>query len=141
MTEEQIARIRTCFDEMTPRTPELADRFHARLFAQNPALRALFPRDLAMQKQDFAAGLRHVVKSLNRIEAAAPMFMDIGSRQARMGLTPGHFGVAREALLATLRDMSGPHWNEQLEQDWREALSAVVSLMVVGASRARSHAA
>ncbi len=141
VTEEQISRIRACFDEMTPRTPELADRFHARLFAQNPQLRALFPRDLTVQKQDFAAGLRHVVKNLNRIEGAAAMFMDIGSRQARMGLTPGHFGVAREALLSTLRDMAGPKWSEQLEQDWREALSVVVSLMVVGASRARSQAA
>lgn len=141
MTEEQIARIRACFDELTPRTPELADRFHARLFAQHPQLRALFPRDLTVLKQDFGAGLRHVVKSLHRIEAGAPMFMDIGSRQARLGLTPGHFGIAREVLLTTLRDMVGPKWTEQLEQDWREALSVVVSLMVVGASRSRSQAA
>lgn len=141
MTEEQVARVRECFDALTPRTPELADRFHARLFALHPQLRALFPRDLASHKQDFAAGLRHVLRNLHRIDSLTPMLMDIGSRQARCGLTPGHFGLAREALLATLRDMSGPHWSPQLEADWTESLNAVVSLMILGAGRRRAHAA
>jgi hemoglobin-like flavoprotein len=141
VTEEQIARVRACFDELTPRTPELADRFHARLFAMNPQLRPLFPRDLSSHKQDFAAGLRHVVRHLGRIDALTPMLMDIGSRQARSGLTPGHFGLARESLLATLRDMAGPRWTPELELDWTEALNAVVSIMVLGASRRRAHAA
>lgn len=142
MTEEQIARVRACFDELTARTPELADRFHARLFATNPQLRPFFPRDLSTHKQDFAAGLRHVVKHLGRFDALAPMLMDVGSRQARLGIAPGHLGMARESLLATLRDMSGPRWTPQLELDWTEALNAVVSIMVVGASRAaRVHAA
>jgi hemoglobin-like flavoprotein len=140
VTEDQITRIRACFDEITPRTPELADRFHARLFVQTPRLRPLFPRDLASQKQDFAAGLRHVIKNLHRIDTVAPMLMDIGSRQARLGLTPGDFGAAREALLATLKDIAGPRWNDQLEADWREALTVVASIMVIGASRSRSHA-
>ena len=141
MTEEQIARIRACFDQITPRTPELVDRFHARFFAQNASLRPLFPRDLSAHKQDFTAGFRHVVRNLHRLDAIAPMLMDVGSRQARAGLTPGHFGMAREVLLATLRDIAGPRWNEQVQQDWTEALNAVVSLRVVGASRSRSHAA
>ena len=133
--------MRACFDVLTPRTPELADRFHARLFALNPQLRALFPRDLAGHKQDFAAGLRHVVRNLHRLHSLSPTLMDIGSRQASWGLTPGHFGLAREALLATLRDMSGPAWNAQLESDWTESLNAVVSLMILGAGRRRTHAA
>lgn len=140
MTEEQFARIRASFNELTPRIPELADRFHARLFATNPQLRPLFPRDLAPHKQDFAAGLRHVVRHLDRLESVTPMLMEIGSRQARAGLGPGHFGMAREALLATLRDMNGPRWSPELERDWTEVLQSVVSLMVLGAGRARQAA-
>jgi hemoglobin-like flavoprotein len=141
VTEEQIERLRACLAELAPRTPELADRFHARFFATNPQLRPLFPRDLTPQKQDFAAGLRHVVRHLSRLDAMTPAIMDIGSRLARTGLAPGHLGMAREALLATLRDMSGPRWSQDLERDWTDLLHAVVSTMVLGASRARQHAA
>lgn len=141
MTEDQIARVRACFDELTPRTPELADRFHARLFATNPQMRPLFPRDLSSHKQDFAAGLRQVVKNLNRLDALSASLMEIGSRQERSGWTPGHFGVARQALLATIRDIAGPRWTPELESDWTEALNTVVSLMLLGAGRRRVQAA
>jgi hemoglobin-like flavoprotein len=103
-------------------------------------MRGMFPRDLASHKQDFAAGLRLIVKNLDRLDTLTPTLMDIGSRQARLGVTPKHYGVARETLVSTLREMAGPVWTETHTQDWTEALSAVVSMMVVGASRTRQAA-
>lgn len=140
MNQDQVQRIRTSFDLITHRVPELVDRFHTRLLAQHPALRAQMPRDLSSHKQDFAAGLRLVVKNLDRLDALAPTLMDIGARQARMGITPGYYGVAREVLISTLREMAGPAWTETLTQDWAEALNSVISTFVVGASRARQAA-
>ncbi|MGE3106723.1 MAG: globin domain-containing protein [Phycisphaerales bacterium] len=137
MNQEQIQRVRASFDVLTHRVPELADRFHTRLLAQQPMLRAMFPRDLGPHKQDFAAGLRLVVKNLDRMELLTTTLMDIGARQARLGITPQHYGVAREVLISTLREMSGPAWDDLLTRDWTEALSAVVSMMVVGGSRTR----
>lgn len=141
MNDEQMTRIRASFDALTHRTPELADRFHTRLFAQNPALRPLMPRDLSQQKQDFAAGLRMLVRNLHRLDAFQLTVMDIGARQSRLGVTPGHYGIAREVLIVTMREMAGPVWTDELTVDWNEALSSIVSLMVVGAARARAHAA
>jgi hemoglobin-like flavoprotein len=137
VNQDQIQRIRASFDALTHRVPELVDRFHTRLLAQQPLLRAMFPRDLASHKQDFAAGLRLVVKNLDRLDTLTPTLMDIGARQSRLGITPKHYGVARETLVSTLREMAGPAWNDALTQDWTEALSGVISMMVVGASRAR----
>lgn len=134
-------RIRVCFDALTPRTPELADRFYTRLFAQHPPLRVLFPRDLTQHKQDFAAGLRLVVKNLHQLDTVRGTLMDIGAKQSRLNVTPGHYGIAREVLLSTLREMSGPVWSEELTQDWAEAINSVVSLMVLGAGKARMQAA
>lgn len=141
MEQDQIVRIRASFDKLTPRIPELADRFHARLFAQHPRLRAMFPRDLSAPKQDFAAGLRYVVRHLGALEGLSPVLMDLGLRHARSGLTPGDLGAAREVLLQTLQDMSGPAWSDQLREDWTEALNVAVAIMVVGAGRSRAHAA
>ncbi len=137
MNNEQVQRIRGSFDALTHRVPELVDRFHTRLLAQQPTLRAMFPRDLASHKQDFAAGLRLIVKNIDRLDTLAPTLMDIGARQSRLGITPGHYGMAREILVSTLREMAGPTWSEELSQDWTEALSMAISTMVLGASRSR----
>jgi len=141
VNEQQINRLRASFDAITPRTPELADRFHTRLLAQNPGLRPMFPRDLNQQKQDFAAGLRLVVKNMHVLESLEHTLLDIGARHARAGVTPGHYGVARDVLIATMREIAGPAWTEQLSQDWSEALNGVISIFVVGAARSRAHAA
>lgn len=141
MNQDQVQRIRSCFDAMAHRTPELADRFHTRLFAQHPALRAFVARDLSQHKQDFAAGLRLVVKNLHQLEAVRGTLMDIGAKQARSNVTPAHYGIAREVLLSTIREFAGPTWNEELALDWTEAINAAVSLMVLGAGRARVQAA
>ncbi len=141
MTPEQIDRVRASFNALMPRTPELVDRFHVRLFAQHPVLRALAPREIAVHKQDFAAGLRLIVKNVHRFETLEPTLKDIGARLFRAGVAPAHYGLAREVLLSTMREMSGQAWSEQTGQDWTEALNAVVSMMILGAARARAGAA
>jgi hemoglobin-like flavoprotein len=137
----QIDRIRASFALLTPRMQELVDRFHARLLVQQPDVRPVLSRDFTAIKQDLAAALRMVVKNLNRLEAIDASLLDMGARQARVGLTPRHYGVGREVLLTTMREMAGPAWTDQLTADWTEAMNAVVSILIVGGARARSAAA
>jgi hemoglobin-like flavoprotein len=67
--------------------------------------------------------------------------MDLGTRQFRAGVTPAHYGIARDLFLATVREMAGSAWSDELSTDIAEALNAVASIMIQGAGRARASAA
>lgn len=141
MSPQQIDRLRTNFKVLTPQGEELFRRFFTRLFNAQPGLRQNLPRDFAQQHRDHLSTLGSVVKNLHRLDAVEHILMDLGARAQRAGVQPQHFGVAREHLVATIRELSGPTWNEDLQADWTEALNVVASVMIRGAGRARAYAA
>lgn len=141
MTPDQIDRIRSSFKMVSGRGDELADQFFTRLFANQPLLKALLPRDRWMRSRDFLTGLGLLVKNMHRLDSIEHVLMDFGVRSTRAGATPQHFGLAREALLQSLGDLMGADWTDALENDWSEALNTVSSLVILGAGRSRAKAA
>jgi hemoglobin-like flavoprotein len=127
------ARIRASFDAVAPQGEHLIDRFYERLFEAAPAVRGLFPADMARQKAHLLTALKHVVQNADNFRALEKPLMDMGVRHAGYGAKPEHYGVVRDVLLATLAEVAGPAWNEQLRADWTAALNAVASTMIRGA--------
>ncbi len=135
------SRIRASFDAVAPRGEHLIDRFYERLFEAAPAVRSLFPADLARQKAHLLTALKHVVQHADNFRALERPLMDMGMRQAGYGAKPEHYGVVREVLLATFAEVAGPAWNQQLHADWTAALNAVASTMLRGAELVSQRAA
>lgn len=135
---DQAARIRASFDLVAPHADAVVEAFYANLFAAAPAARALFPEDMAAQRQHLAAALALVVKHADRLETLAPALREMGVRHIRYGATPAHYGVVRDVLIATLAQHAGAAWNEQLASDWTAALNAVAGIMLDGARAAEA---
>lgn len=138
---DQIDRIRTHFKVVTPHADEMSRLFLTRLFTAGPAVRALFPRDAAARGQDLIASLGIVVKNLGRLDSIEHLFAEMGARHHRAGIEPQHYGIVRDALVASMRDVSGQGWDARIEADWLSVLNAVASMMIRGAGRARMVAA
>lgn len=141
MNNHQIENIRQSFQLLAPRGPELLAKFVSRLGAAAAPVRAMFPAEPADRAQEFLAPCGLVVKNLHRLSAIEYLLTEMGQKHQRRGVLPQHYGVARDALLETLRDATGDGWNDELESDWAEAINCVTSLMIRGAGRARSKAA
>ena len=141
MTPDQLDRIRESFRSIAPVSQDIFGRFLTRLFAAHSPLRAMLPRDASERAGDFMSTLGLILKNLHRLDSLEFILADIGARAHRAGIQPQHFGMARAALVSAVRDALGPEFNEQLEQDWTEALNAAVSVMLRGAGRARAKAA
>jgi hemoglobin-like flavoprotein len=141
MNHEQIDHIRESFRTLAPRGPELFATFVQRLTAAAPALRAVFPAQPADHAQEFLAPCGMVIKNLHRLNAIEYLLLDIGAKNQRRGVLPQHYGVARDALLATLAEAHGDDWSDHLADDWSDAVNFITSLMIRGAGRARSKAA
>lgn len=141
MDEQHIENVRSSFKVVAFRGEELAEQFFTRLFQAQPTLRGMFPGDAWQRDRDVLTGLGSLVKNLHRLDAIAYVLEDAGIRCQRAGAQPHQFGVARDAMLASLRDMLGTKWNAELEESWTEALNIAVSMMIRGSGRARLRAA
>lgn len=138
MKSEQLIRLETSFRAVTPRADLLADRFYAILFETAPGVRAMFPDDLASQKKKLIAALAFVVGNLRKPTELAEAVVELGARHAGYGAEDAHYPVVRDCMIEALAEVAGDVWTAELEHDWRAALDHISTLMIAGASRART---
>ena len=141
MTAQGNDTIRNSYAALAPHAGVLADRFFARLFAAQPVLRALLPRDHWQRSHDLMALLGLVVKNSNRTDIIQNALMDFGAKAQRAGIMPQQYGLARKALLDSMHDVLGASWTDDNEAEWTELLNTVTSVVVLGAGRSRTRAA
>ena len=99
MNQPMIERLEGSFESIAHRGPELVDRFYANLFARHPAVRAMFPPDMAGQKKKLLASLALVVKNLRTPETLMEPLRDMGARHVEYGTQPEHYPVVRDTLV------------------------------------------
>jgi hemoglobin-like flavoprotein len=127
-------RIRDSFTGLSGE--DLAAAFYARLFADNPHLRAIFLPDMDRQRKHLAAALALICRNADRLDMLEEPLMDMGAQHIRYGTQPEHYPIVTATLLATLRSASGPAWTPQLEKDWTAALNHIAATMLKGAAKA-----
>ena|SRR5215213_10916541 len=133
MTPESIARLKNSFEEVSAQPRALASRFYEQLFATAPNLRPLFPADLRSLQGHFEAALALVIRNLHDMAALQASLGELGVQHVRWGAKPEDYFVVRDALVHAIR-MSSSSWSDQLEADWRRAITAIAVPMMQGAA-------
>lgn len=135
MTPAQITLIRSQFGQIGRQADAFAARFYTKLFDLDPALRPLFPADLAAQRGKLVQALSHVVLSLHDLEAVIGDVRSLGERHAGYGATAAHYDTVGLALLTTLSDTLGPAFDESAQAAWALAYGILADAMIEAASR------
>ena len=133
MTPEAIERVRSSHAALPAQGRQLSARFYQELFATAPRLRPLFPTDLTNLQGHFEAALALVVRNLGEVGGLQDALRDLGAQHVHWGARPEDYVTAREALVAAIGALS-PAWTAELEQDWRDAVTAIVVPMLEGAA-------
>ena len=133
MTAESIARLKSSFGEVTAEPGALAARFYLELFAAAPALRPMFPGDITALKGHFEAALALVVRNLEDMAVLQDSLRDLGAQHVGWGAKPEDYFVVRDVLVRAIRGASAA-WTEELESDWRSAITAIAVPMLQGAA-------
>jgi nitric oxide dioxygenase len=141
MTLDTMNHVRESYKLLVADGEKLAELFFDKLFAKEPSLRAMLPKDEWMRTRDLLTGLGTLVKNLHRLSAINHVLMDFGAQAQRQGVLPQHYGLARGAMIETMAELMGEQWNDELELDWTETLNTVTSVVLLGAGRARAKAA
>jgi hemoglobin-like flavoprotein len=134
-----LETLETSFDLIAPRGEELVDIFYSRLFEAAPAVQPLFAHtELRKQKAMLLATLVLLRKSLRDLEAIAPKLRQLGARHVAYGARPEHYPVVAEVMLASMAEIAGDVWTQDVAAAWAGALDLVATAMLEGAEQAES---
>lgn len=126
------------FNALGERRHEIGRHFYDALFTNHPELRPLFPAAMAGQQRKLEDALELVVHRLGASDSLVPLLEDLGRRHAEYGALPEHFEAVGQQLLATLAELSGDGWTDDLRRTWAHAYDRVAHVMVRGLGRART---
>lgn len=140
MDNATIERLESSCKFLAPRGEELVDQFYARLFAENPTVRPMFPESLADQKKKLLAAFVLVFENIRNPEKIAEPLKKMGGRHQGYGTKAEHYPIIRDVIIYVMAEMAGNQWNDQLTEDWTNALNFVASIMVEGQKEGQKEA-
>ncbi|MET8505919.1 globin domain-containing protein [Streptomyces sp. NPDC004787] len=124
--------LRSVFSVVERRAEHAVTFFYAHLFWHNPGMRALFPEDLAPQRDRLFAALTHVVTRLED-PGLAHYLGQLGRDHRKFLATPALYAQVGASLLAAFGHAAGAAWTPEAEKAWTEAYGRVADLMQAGA--------
>ena len=132
-----VALLRSSFEVVIERQPELTHRFYEILFERYPRAKALFVRNApAAQEKMLADALVAVLDHLEDAPWLTSTLSGLGAKHKGYGVTDEMYGWVGASLLATLAEVAGKDWTPPLEAAWTEAYGAIAGLMQAGSAEA-----
>jgi len=130
MTLEQVAVVQQSFAKVAPIADRAAVMFYDRLFEIAPQVKAMFPADMAEQRQKFMAMLAVVVNGLSNLESVLPVASALAKHHVTYGAKPEHYPVVGSALLWALERGLGDAWTKEVADAWTAAYGTLSGYMI-----------
>jgi hemoglobin-like flavoprotein len=132
-----VSLLRSSFELVVERQPQLTHRFYEILFQRYPQAKALFGRNTGpAQEKMLTDALVAVMDHLEDAPWLTSTLKGLGAKHVGYGVTKDMYGWVGASLLATLAEIAGKDWSPALEAAWTEAYGAIAGLMQSGAADA-----
>ena len=119
--------------------PDVVGRFYAKLFQRHPELQRLFGRrSQREQEKMLTEAILAVVGHMEDADWLRGVLRPLGARHVAYGVTEAMYPLVADALIDTLREVSGSAWSPEVQTAWSTALNAVAGEMIAGAREAES---
>jgi hemoglobin-like flavoprotein len=126
--------LRTSFELVAERSPNLTLRFYEILFERYPAARALFSRrSQSEQARMLQEALVAVMDHLEDAPWLTTTLQALGAKHVGYGVRQDMYGWVGECLLATVAEVAGSEWTGELGESWSDAYGVIAGLTIDGA--------
>lgn len=116
------------------REPNITARFYKILFERYPQVEPLFSRSSNTHQQKMLQeAIIAVVDHADDASWLVETLHGMGHKHVSYGVTAQMYPWVGECLLATLEQIAGEQWSEEIEVAWVEAYGAISGLMLEGA--------
>jgi len=136
MTPEQIALVKSSWQQVMPMADKAAELFYAKLFELDPELRPLFKGDMEEQGRKLMLMINTAVNGLDAPEAIVPAVQAMGVRHAGYGVQDAHYDTVGVALLWTLGQGLGASFTPEVKNAWASAYGLLANTMKEAAREA-----
>jgi len=131
MTQEQIKLVKQSWKLFRNKEPALVgDLFYSKLFADNPSLRKMFPKNMDQQFQKLVDMLSGIVSRLDSLDQLTEDIAAMALRHTGYGVKPAHYKLVGESLLWTLGKGLGKEWVPELKEAWETCYNMLSSTMI-----------
>ena len=130
MNPSQVKLVQESFAKVAPISEQAAVIFYDRLFEVAPAVKAMFPADMAEQRKKLMGTLAVVVNGLSNLESILPAASALATRHVGYGAKPEHYPVVGGALLWTLEKGLGDAWTPEVAAAWTAAYGTLSGFMI-----------
>jgi len=130
MTPDQVSLVQDSFAKVAPISEQAAVIFYNRLFEVAPAVRLMFPADMAEQRRKLMATLAVVVNGLGDLPSILPAASALAIRHVGYGAKAEHYPVVGAALLWTLEKGLGEAWTPDVAAAWSAAYGTLSGFMI-----------
>jgi hemoglobin-like flavoprotein len=132
-----VALLRTSFDLVVEKAPDLTARFYVNLFALYPQTKHMFtPSRQKEQENMLTQALVAVLDHLEDAPWLATTLRGLGARHVNYGVSDEMYDWVGHSLLVTLEEVAGDAWSDELKEAWSAAFGAISGLMKEGARAA-----
>ena len=128
--------VKQSFAQLTPDAPAVFEYFYARLFANNPGVRALFPTSMTAQRERALASLSQLIGCLDSEPECAEVLASLGRDHRRFGLLDKHYEAYFGALRDAVAHFLGASWTTETASAWQAACDYFAAGMRAGAAAA-----
>jgi len=136
-----VEALRSSFDLVVERSPDVVHRFYEILFERHPEVRSMFSRNSAAAQEKMLTGaLVAVLEHLEDAPWLEGQLTALGAKHVSYGVRDEMYDWVGACLIAALKDAAGEAWTARVEAAWVAAFGAIAGLMLAGAARARNEA-
>ena len=137
-----VPLLRASFDLVIERQPQMTTRFYQILFERHPQARALFHRrPIEVQAKMLQEALVAVLDHVEDASWLSDTLRGMGAKHLEYGVTDEMYDWVGGSLLATLAEVAGADWTDEMGSQWGAAYGAISGLMKEGARNATLMAA
>jgi nitric oxide dioxygenase len=137
LTSQQIALVKSSWRMLRGIEPAImAGAFYAKLFADHPALKRMFPKDMEPQYIKLMAMLHSMVVHLDKLDIMAADIDAMAKRHTGYCVKPKHYAMIGEALLWTLEKGLGKDWTPAVAEAWNTCYQHLAETMIAAAAGA-----
>jgi hemoglobin-like flavoprotein len=134
-----VALLRSSFELVVERAPDLTARFYEVFFARYPQVKPMFGRNSSARQQEMLT--QALVAVLDHLEDApwlASTLRALGAKHVAYGVRDEMYPWVGESLLITLEQVAGDAWSPAIARAWSDAIAAIAGLMIEGAHMERA---
>lgn len=136
MTTQQIQLIKRSWKIFQQINPEVVgDVFYSKLFADKPALRHMFPKEMKQQYLKLMDMLNTMVSRLDRMNELTDELEAMAARHLHYGVRPAHYKIVGKALLWTLEQGLGADFTHEVKQAWTACYDTIACIMIDSANK------